>query len=213
MPWIVLALGVLVSLGGVRAGSMGEAALLVVCVVGAWWLTESARTNEFTGGSGGLLLGAVALASYASSQVVRTIAPKAPTWSPPLLPALASVCLAPALLLGRSAVLAQLSGAVCAVCVVAAVLCRRQRFGELGVLVAAAAAPVVPFLALLGALYAYLDPGAAVCLGLSPLAAILGLRREGNWSPSRGAGALLILSAVGIWLAFQGLPEPPAYDY
>jgi len=29
----------------------------------------------------------------------------------------------------------------------------------------------------------------------------------------KGTHARLILSAVGIWLAYQGLPEPPAYDY
>lgn len=213
LPWVVLVLGVLVALGGTRPGSVGDAALLLTCVAGAWWITESARANEFEGSVGGLVLGGLALVAHSCGQIVRTISKKAPSWAPPLLLAFAAFVLAPALVLGRSAVLAQLCGAVCAACAAATILCRRQRFEELGVFVAAAAAPMIPFLAVCGALYAYLDPRAAACLALCPLAAAVGLRKEEDWSPARGFGAMFLVCAVGLWLAYLGLPAPSSYDY
>jgi hypothetical protein len=213
MPWIVLAIGVLVTVGGERPGSLGEAALLVASVAGAWWITESARAHEFAGSAGGLLVGGLALAACAGSQFVRAISAAASRWAPPLLPAIAALLLAPALVMGRSAVLGQLSGAVAAACVAATMLCRREGWAQLGVLVAVAAVPVIPFLAACGTLYGYLDPWAAVFLGLAPLAAAVGLRREGDWSLAWGLGGLVLVSAVGLVLAYLGLPAPSPYEY
>ena len=213
LPWVFLALGVLVALGGARAGFLGSAALFTTCVAGAWWVTQNLRNHEYTGSAGILLLCALALVAYASSQVVRTISTKAPSWAPPLLLALAALALAPALFLGRYASLSQLSGAVCAACAAATILCLRKRFEEVGAFATSAAAPMIPFLAACGAMTADLDPRAAVCLALGPLAAAVGLRREEDWSPARGFGALFLVCAVGLWLACLGLQEPSPYDY
>lgn len=213
MPWIVLGFGVLVTVGGSRPGSLGEAALLLVVLVAAWWITESARAHAFAGSLGGVLVCGLALAACAARQFVRVLTKEAPAWGPPLVVALAAGLLAPALVMGRSAVLGQLCGALCSVCLVGALLGRGERSREVAAFLAGAAAPIVSFLAACGWLYAYLDSSAAACLGIAPLAAAVGLRREESWSAARGLGALLLLGAVGLWLAYLGIPEPSPYDY
>lgn len=45
------------------------------------------------------------------------------------------------------------------------------------------------------------------------LAAAAGLRRGDDWNPARGFGALLLVCAVGLWLAYLGSQRPHLYDY
>lgn len=213
MPYILLAIAAVVTVCGARASSVGDALLLLVCAAGAWWLTESARSNDLSGTAGGLLLGSLALLSFASSQLLGSISKGARSWAAPLLLAVSALALAPALVMGRSAVLAQLCGAVCAASFAAAFLCRRGGFEEEGALMARAAAPAISLLAACGALYAYLDPWAAGCLALSPLLAGFGLQRDEDWSPRYGFGATSLLCLLGLWLAYQGMPAPSPYDY
>lgn len=213
MPYVLLAIGAVVTIGGVRASSVGDAGLFLASAAGAWWLTERARENDLTGTSGLLLLGGLALVGYGSSQLLRTISRRAKPWVAPLLVAVASLALAPALVMGRSGSLGQLAGALCAASVAAVVLCLRGDFEREVALMARAAAPALSLLAACGALYAYLDPWAASCLALSPLLAGFGLRKEEEWSLSRGLSGAALLGLLGLWLAYQGMPAPSPYDY
>ncbi|MCH2105925.1 MAG: hypothetical protein MK291_04715 [Planctomycetes bacterium] len=213
MPYVLLAIGAVVAMGGVRASSVGDAMLFLVSAAGAWWLTESARANDLAETPGLLLLGGLALVAYASSQLLGTISQRAKPWVAPLLVALASLALAPALVMGRSGSLGQLAGALCAASSAAVVLSLRGDLEREAALMARAAAPALSLLAACGALYAYLDPWAAACLALSPLLAGFGLRRKEEWSTGHGLSAAALLGLLGLWLAYQGMPAPSPYDY
>ena len=213
LPWLALLLGVATASCARRPGRLGRTALLFACVFAVWWVTESARLNQLSLFSGTSLACLILLLSVTSAQLAPPAARRAESWTAPALSALVALFLAPALVLGRSAVLGQLCGAVCAASVAAVVLSKLRDDRESGALVSMVAAPMTVLLAACGALYAYLDPWSAACFGLAPACIALGFKREGGWSQSRAFGAAALLCALGLGLAYLGAPAPTPYDY
>jgi len=213
LPWIALLFGVLFLSFGQRPGRLGRTLLLFGSLFAVWWVTESARANQLSVASGVQLICLLLLLCLASSQLAAPIARVAERWTAPALVALVALFLAPSLVLGRSAVLGQLSGAICAASVAAAVVSWFRGTSEAGGLVAAVAAPMLVLLAACGALYAYLDPWSAACFGAAVLAIAVGLKRGGGWSHARAVGVVSALCLLGAWLAYQGAPAPTPYDY
>jgi len=213
LPWAALAFGLTLSVGGVLSRGLGRAALLLVCFSVAWWVTERVRANDELRDSQAQLLSLLVLLCFANTQLALPIARAAASWMAPLLAALVALFLAPSLVLGRSAVLAQLGGAVCAASVTAAIWCRFGGAKEAGALAATSAAPMIVLLAACCSLTASLDPWAAACFGVAPLLGALGLRSGGGWKSSYAIAAILLCSSLGLWLAYRGAPTPSLYDY
>ncbi len=213
LPWLALLFGVIFASCGLRPGRLGRTSLLLGCLFAVWWVTESARENQLSGASGFNLTCLLLLLCMTSSQLASPVARVALSWTAPALVSLVALLLAPALVLGRSAVLGQLCGAICAASVAATVLSKISGERESGAFVAAVAGPMIVLMAACGALYAYLDPWAAVCFGVASISLALGFKRGGGWSQARVVGAVSALCLLGLWLAYQGAPAPTPYDY
>lgn len=213
LPWLALLFGALLASIGLRPGRLGRTLLLLGCLFAVWWLTESARENQLSRTAGLSLSCLLLLLCMLSSQLASPAARVAESWAAPALVALVALFLAPALVLGRSAVLGQLCGAICAASVAATVLSKVSGERESGAFVAAVAGPMIILMAACGALYAYLDPWAAACFGFAPISLALGFKRGGGWSQARVVGAVSALCLLGLCLAYQGAPAPTPYDY
>lgn len=217
--WLVCAAALVAGLGGLFAGRAAQVfgALQTLLAAGAaWWLLERALEHIYPGREGAFAVAALAAAIVLLAGALALLARRRPGVLTPLLLVATASAAAGVLVLGRTAKLGQLSGALAsALAACALVGLWRRNLVLAGGATAAFAFALVGLLSA-GVTYNEVPLPAALLIAAAPLMAVLaelpGLARLGCRAHAILRVALVLLPLLGaLYLAWAG--QPPAYEY
>lgn len=214
--WLVGAAALIAGLGSLCAGRVFAALSTLLAAGGAWWLLERALEHIHPGREGAFAVAILAAAIVLVSGGLALLARRRPGLLTPLLLVASASVAAGVLVLGRTAKLGQLSGALASALAACALLgLWRRNLVLAGGATAAFACASIGLLAA-GVTYNEVPLPAALLVAAAPLAQALaelpGLARLSCRAHALLRAFLVLLPLCGaLYLAWAG--QPPAYEY